>query len=69
MWVRGGGQSPIQIVETTPLDRVVEMFRALGLRYLLVTRNGALVGIVKKKDVIEHIELCRKGLQDRRDDL
>ena len=35
--------SPIQIVETTPLDRVIEMFRALGLRYVLVTRHGQLV--------------------------
>uniref|UniRef100_A0A7S4HA48 Chloride channel protein n=1 Tax=Guillardia theta TaxID=55529 RepID=A0A7S4HA48_GUITH len=60
-------QSPIQIVETTPLDRVIEMFRALGLRYLLVTHNGQLVGILKKKDILEHIELYRKGLSDRRE--
>ena len=58
--------SPIQIMETTPLDRVIEMFRGLGLRYLLVTHNGQLVGILKKKDILEHIELYRKGLADRR---
>jgi hypothetical protein len=36
-------QSPIQIVEMTPLDRVIEMFKALGLRHLMVTRHVALV--------------------------
>ena len=46
-----------QITEKTPLDRVIEMFRALGIRYLLVTQNGQLVGILKKKDILEHIEV------------
>ena len=57
-----------QITEKTPLDRVIEMFRALGIRYLLVTQNGQLVGILKKKDILEHRELYRKGLSDRRQD-
>jgi len=39
-----------------------------GIRYLLVTQNGQLVGILKKKDILEHIELFRKGLSDRRED-
>ena len=47
-------KSPIQITEKTPLDRVIEMFRALGIRYLLVTQNRQLVGILKKKDILEH---------------
>jgi signal-transduction protein with cAMP-binding, CBS, and nucleotidyltransferase domain len=39
-----------------------QMFRALGLRYVLVSRHGQLVGIIKKKDILEHIELYhRKG--------
>jgi len=50
-----------QITEKTPLDRVIEMFRALGIRYLLVTQNGQLVGILKKKDILEHIELIAKA--------
>lgn len=37
-----------QIVETTPLNRVIDAFRALRLRYVLVVRNGALVGITTK---------------------
>jgi len=60
-------KSPIQIRETTPLDKAIEMFRALGLRYLLVTRGGQLIGILKKKDILEHIEMYRKGMH-RRDD-
>jgi len=39
-----------------------------GIRYLLVTQNGQLVGILKKKDILEHIELFRKGLSERRED-
>ena len=39
-----------------------------GIRYLLVTQKGQLVGILKKKDILEHIELFRKGLNDRRND-
>ena len=38
--------------------------RALGIRYLLITRNGQLVGILKKKDILEHIEMYRKGLRE-----
>lgn len=29
-------QSPIQIVETTPLNRVIDTFRALRLRFVLL---------------------------------
>ena len=58
-------KSPIQIRETTPLDKAIEMFRALGLRYLLVTRNGQLIGVLKKKDILEHIEMYRRGVHRR----
>lgn len=37
----------------------VDMVRGLGLRYLLVTADGKLVGIIKKKDLLEHIEYHR----------
>ena len=33
--------------------------RGLGLRYLLVTCDGRLVGIIKKKDLLEHLEYHR----------
>jgi signal-transduction protein with cAMP-binding, CBS, and nucleotidyltransferase domain len=37
-------------------------------RYLLVTRNGQLVGVLKKKDILEHIEMYRKGIHRRDED-
>ena len=40
-------------METTPLNRVIDTFRALRLRYVLVVRNGALVGITTKVRVRE----------------
>ncbi|EKX39955.1 hypothetical protein GUITHDRAFT_113947 [Guillardia theta CCMP2712] len=52
-------QSPIQIVETTPLNRVIDAFRALRLRYVLVVRNGALVGITTKRDILRRIHTFR----------
>ena len=53
-------QSPIEIVESTPLSRVLHSFKALGLRYMLVIRHGQLVGIVKKKDLLSHIEVFHR---------
>ena len=48
-------QSPIQIVEMTPLDRVIEMFKALGLRHLMVTRHGALVLLLHPFPHTQHL--------------
>ena len=53
-------QSPIEIVKTTPMSRVLHSFKALGLRYMLVMQHGQLVGIIKKKDLLEHIELFHR---------
>ena len=33
-------QSPFQISDQTPMETVVEMFRKMGLRQLLVAHNG-----------------------------
>jgi CBS domain-containing protein len=46
-------------VETTPLNRVIDTFRALRLRYVLVVRNGALVGITTKRDILRRIHTFR----------
>jgi chloride channel 3/4/5 len=43
---------PIMIHPETHIKIVVELFAKMGLRYLLVTRNGILQGILTKKDVI-----------------
>jgi chloride channel 3/4/5 len=47
--------SPFQISDQTPMETVVEMFRKMGLRQVLVSHNGRLLGIITKKDVLRHI--------------
>lgn len=47
--------APITITDQTPMETVVDMFRKLGLRQVLVTHNGRLLGIITKKDVLRHI--------------
>ena len=36
--------APITITDQTPMETVVDMFTKLGLRQLLVTHNGKLLG-------------------------
>lgn len=48
--------APITIVDKTPMETVVNMFRKLGLRQTLVTHNGRMLGIITKKDVLRHIK-------------
>jgi len=48
--------APITIMDKTPMETVVNMFRKLGLRQTLVTHNGRLLGIITKKDVLRHIK-------------
>ena len=36
--------APITITDQTPMETVVDMFTKLGLRQLLVTHNGRLLG-------------------------
>ncbi|XP_078450713.1 H(+)/Cl(-) exchange transporter 4-like isoform X1 [Lampetra fluviatilis] len=47
--------APLAVSDRTPMDTVVDMFRKLGLRQCLVTRNGRLLGIITKKDVLRHM--------------
>ncbi|UYV60235.1 hypothetical protein LAZ67_1000513 [Cordylochernes scorpioides] len=48
--------APITITAHTPMETVIDMFRKLGLRQTLVIRNGRLLGIITKKDVLRHIK-------------
>lgn len=48
--------APITITDETPMETVIDMFRKLGLRQVLVTHNGRLLGIITKKDVLRHIK-------------
>ncbi|ESN92810.1 hypothetical protein HELRODRAFT_108181 [Helobdella robusta] len=47
--------APVTITDQTPMETVIDMFRKLGLRQTLVTRNGRLLGIITKKDILRHI--------------
>ncbi|KAL1284709.1 H(+)/Cl(-) exchange transporter [Trichinella pseudospiralis] len=48
--------APISITDQTPMETVIDIFRKLGLRQLLVTHMGKLLGIVTKKDVLVHLK-------------
>ncbi|CAH8542806.1 unnamed protein product [Dicrocoelium dendriticum] len=47
--------SPTTVTDQTPLETVLDFFRKLGLRQILVTYNGCLLGIITKKDLIRHL--------------
>ncbi|CAG2180905.1 unnamed protein product [Oppiella nova] len=38
------------------METVIDMFRKLGLRQVLVTHNGRLLGIITKKDILLHLK-------------
>ncbi|KAG1693191.1 H(+)/Cl(-) exchange transporter 3 [Nymphon striatum] len=48
--------APITITDQTPMETVIDMFRKLGLRQTLVIHNGRLLGIITKKDVLQHMK-------------
>ncbi|CAG8705620.1 16127_t:CDS:2, partial [Acaulospora morrowiae] len=48
-------QTPITISHKFPMEMVIELFRKMGLRYVLVTKNGQLLGLITKKDVLRHL--------------
>lgn len=37
------------------------MFKKLGLRYLLVSQRGLLLGVITKKDILQHIQMTQPG--------
>jgi len=44
------------ITDHTPMETVIDMFRKLGLRQVLVTTNGRLLGIITKKDILHYMK-------------
>ncbi|KAJ1560518.1 hypothetical protein HK096_008346 [Nowakowskiella sp. JEL0078] len=48
-------QTPTNITPRHPLNLVVELFKKLGLRYVLVTSSGSLHGLITKKDLLRHV--------------
>ncbi|VDN45258.1 unnamed protein product [Gongylonema pulchrum] len=45
------------VTDQTPMETVIDMFRKLGLRQVLVTRNGRLLGIITKKDILHFMKM------------
>ena len=45
-----------QVTPITHMYNVMELFRKVGLRQLLVTHNGKVTGIITKKDIVKHLE-------------
>ncbi|TNN18038.1 H(+)/Cl(-) exchange transporter 3 [Schistosoma japonicum] len=47
--------SPTTVSDHTPMETVLDFFRKLGLRQIIVTRNGCPLGILTKKDILRHV--------------
>ncbi|CAJ0573120.1 unnamed protein product, partial [Mesorhabditis spiculigera] len=45
--------APMTITDQMPMETVIDMFRKLGLRQVLVTKSGKALGIITKKDMLE----------------
>ncbi|PIA17274.1 hypothetical protein COEREDRAFT_91979 [Coemansia reversa NRRL 1564] len=52
--------TPLTINHGTDINLVAEAFRQLGVRYVLVTHHGSLLGIITKKDIIKLTERAPK---------
>lgn len=52
-WVN---QTPLTVGPQTPLEIVVQLFKRLGPRVILVEKMGSLVGLITVKDVLRFIE-------------
>ena len=47
--------TPITLSHMSSMQVAVQMFEKLGLRYLLLTSKGYLMGLITKKDVIRNM--------------
>ncbi|XP_056316949.1 H(+)/Cl(-) exchange transporter 3 isoform X1 [Danio aesculapii] len=55
--------SPFTVTDHTPMEIVVDIFRKLGLRQCLVTHNGIVLGIITKKNILEHLEEIKQHVE------
>ncbi|XP_035223469.1 H(+)/Cl(-) exchange transporter 5-like isoform X2 [Stegodyphus dumicola] len=55
---------PLTVTVETPMETVIEMFCKLGLRQILVTEHGRLVGIITKKDVLNHVQELKSTVEE-----
>ncbi|KAL7675563.1 hypothetical protein ACOME3_001832 [Neoechinorhynchus agilis] len=48
-------QTPIAVSDTTSTETIVDLFRKMGLRHAYISRDGRLLGVITKKDLLRHI--------------
>ncbi|KAJ3156574.1 hypothetical protein HDU89_004356 [Geranomyces variabilis] len=47
--------TPMTIGPRFPMEMVVELFKKMGLRYVIVCHEGGVAGILTKKDLLRHV--------------
>jgi len=52
--------TPTQVTPRTPINIIFDMFKKMGMRYVLVANRGRLVGIITKKDILQQISVASK---------
>uniref|UniRef100_A0A914PVA3 CBS domain-containing protein n=1 Tax=Panagrolaimus davidi TaxID=227884 RepID=A0A914PVA3_9BILA len=48
--------APMTLSDQTPMEIVIDMFRKLGLRQILITQHGKLQGVITKKDILRFMK-------------
>jgi chloride channel 3/4/5 len=48
--------APMALSDQTPMEIVIDMFKKLGLRQVLITKNGRLLGIITRKDILRFMK-------------
>jgi chloride channel 3/4/5 len=49
-------ETPLTVKPNFPMSSLVDMFSKMGLRFVLVTKQGRLLGLVTKKDVLAYVQ-------------
>lgn len=57
-------QTPITVTDIYQMDLVIDLFRKMGLRYVIVTNRGKLSGLITKKDVLRHVNMMKYSDRD-----
>lgn len=53
-------RTPMLVAPLLPVEIGLEVFRKMGVRYVLVNENARLEGIVTKKDLLEHMHSLKE---------
>ena len=56
-------RTPFTLHPRYPISLVLEMFKKLGLRYVLITKRGKLCGIITKKDLLRHLQFIKEPIK------